>query len=153
MMDPNDGTVQVVVEALTDEQNKLYLDNAKSKNKLSVHVSADILEPMLMAGGPKNAVYMMKQWFEENFGDAKVEDSLQDLIREFNELHPSNHEHAMFYIGKIDNVNARLAKINDRYKKDDLELIIAVLSSYLTTMTAGRRRTGHRSKRVFARTE
>jgi hypothetical protein len=34
LIDPIDGTVQVVVEALTDEQNKLYLDNAKSKNQV-----------------------------------------------------------------------------------------------------------------------
>jgi hypothetical protein len=70
----------------------------------------------------------MKQWFKENYGDVKVEESLQDLIRELIELHPSDHEHAMFYSGKIDNCNARLAKIDDRYKKDDLELIIAALS-------------------------
>ena len=59
------GEPQVCVDDLTEEENKLYLDNAKSRAKLCVHVSKDLLIPMLTAGGAaKKSVYLMKQWFE-----------------------------------------------------------------------------------------
>jgi predicted PolB exonuclease-like 3'-5' exonuclease len=118
----------VVQEALTDkEKKKLYQDNCKSRNKLSLHVGKDLLEPMLMVGGPKQSVWLMKQWFEKNYGDARREDTLQDLIKQFNELHPGDFTEAMLYIGKVDSLNTHFMKIDARYQKTDLELIIAML--------------------------
>jgi hypothetical protein len=112
---------------LTKEEKQLYKDNAKSRIKLSLHVGKDILEPMLMAGGPKQSVWLIKQWFEQNYGNARREDTLQDLICQFNELHLGDYTEAMLYIGKVDSLNTRLAKIEERYMKTDLELIIATL--------------------------
>jgi hypothetical protein len=40
------GNLQVHVDDLTKEQKKLYLDNAKSRAKLCVHVSEELLIPM-----------------------------------------------------------------------------------------------------------
>jgi hypothetical protein len=125
------GAVQVRVDAFTDEQKKLYLDNAKSRAQLCVHVSEELLIPMLTAGGEaKKSVWLMKQWFEENYAEVEAEESLQDLTREFNALHPGDFEHAMFYLGNVDNCNARLAKVDatGKYKMDDLQLINAVLT-------------------------
>ena len=73
------GNVVVVDVPLTDEQKKIYLDNAKSKAKLCVHVSSKLLQPMLTASELKDSVYQMKQWFEENYAEVEVEESLQDL--------------------------------------------------------------------------
>jgi hypothetical protein len=60
----------------------------------------------------------------------EAEKSLQDLTCEFNMLHPGDFEHAMFYLGNLDNINARLAKVDatGRYMMDDIQLINAVLS-------------------------
>jgi hypothetical protein len=112
---------------LTDKEKQLYRDNAKSRNKLSLYVGKDILEPMLMAGGPKQLVWLIKQWFEWNYSDARREDTLQDLIRQFNELHPGDFMEVMLYIGKVDSLNTCFGKIEARYMKSDLELIIATL--------------------------
>jgi hypothetical protein len=46
------GDPQIRGDALTDEEKKLYLNNAKSRAKLCVHVSKELLFPMLTAGGP-----------------------------------------------------------------------------------------------------
>jgi hypothetical protein len=55
---------------------------------------------------------------------------LQDLTHEFNALHPGDFEHVMFYLGNINNCNARLAKVDatGKYMMDDLQLINAVLA-------------------------
>ena len=81
-----------------------------------------------MAGGPKQLVWLIKQWFERNYGDARREDTLQDLIRQFNELHPGDVIEVMLYIGKVDSLNTCLDKIEERYMKSDPELIIATLT-------------------------
>jgi hypothetical protein len=128
------GNLQVHVDALTEEEKKLYLDNAKSRANLCVHVSQELLIPMLTAGGTtQKSLYLMKQWFEENYAEVEAEESLQDLTREFNALHPGNFEHAMFYLGNIDNCNARLVKVDatGKYMMDDLQLINTVLSKIL----------------------
>ena len=100
-----DGDVQVIRVPLTDEEKQLYKDNVKSRNKLSLHVGKDILEPMLTAGEPKQSVWLIKQWLEWHCGDARREDTLQDLIHQVNELHPGDFTEAMLYIGKADSLN------------------------------------------------
>ena len=125
------GNQQVNVIDLTEDEKKLYLDNAKSRAKLCVHVADKLLIPMLTAGGTeKKSMYLMKQWFEENYAEVEAEELLQDLTREFNALHPGDFEHAMFYLGNIDNCNARLARVDitGKYMMDDLQMINAVLS-------------------------
>ena len=85
---------------------------------------------MLTAGGAaKKSMYLMKQWFEENYAEVEAEELLQDLTREFNMLHPGDFEHAMFYLGNLDNINAHLAKVDatGRYMMDDIQLSNAVL--------------------------
>jgi hypothetical protein len=123
-----DGDENVIHVPLTDKEKQLYKDNAKSRNKLSLYVRKDILELMLTAGGPKQSVWLIKQWFEQNYGDARREDTLQDLIRQFNELHPGDFTEAMLYIGKVDSLNTCLGKIEAKYMKSDLELIIMTLT-------------------------
>ena len=118
----------VIQVPLTDKEKQLYKDNAKSMNKLSLYVGKDILEPMLMTGGPKQSVWLIKQWFERHYGDGRREDTLRDLICQFNELHPGDYTEAMLYIGKVDSLNICLGKIEGRYMKSDPELIIATLT-------------------------
>ena len=124
------GDVMQQVDALMEEEEQLYKDNTKSRSKLMIHVHKDLLQPMLTAGGEKKSVWLMKQWFKENFGEIEVEESLQDLTREFNELNPGDFDSAMMFIGKIDSVNARLGKIDatGKYKHDELQLIMHVLA-------------------------
>jgi hypothetical protein len=82
----------------------------------------------------------MKQWFEANYAEVEAEESLQDLTCEFNALHPGNFEHAMFYLGNIDNcTNACLAKVDvtGKYMMGDLQLINSVLSKILDNREVG----------------
>jgi hypothetical protein len=125
-----DGTIREVVTNLTRAEKKLYKDNAKSRSKLLMHVSTDIRELMTTAGGEKNSVFLMKRWFEDNFAEVTASDSLQDLNRKLNELHPGDYDHAMFYLGKLDALNVRLGKVEPqgKYKLDELQLKTVVLS-------------------------
>ena len=113
---------------LTDEEKKLYEDNAMAFGKLTRCVSDDLLLPLTTAGGEKQSMWLVKQCLEENYAEVEAEDSLQDLQKKLTELHPADFEKSMFYIAKLEDLNVRLGKVGERYQLDELQLKLEVLS-------------------------
>ena len=113
---------------LTDAEKKLYEDNATSLGKLTRSVSDELLVALMVAGGPKQSVWLIKQWLETNYAEVVAADSLQDLQKKLTELHPSDFEQSMFYLAKLEDLNTRLGKVGANYQLDDLQLKLEVLN-------------------------
>jgi len=82
---------------------------------------------MMVEAGAKKLVYKVKQWLEKNYAEVRAKDSLKDLQKRLDDLHPSDFEDAMFYLAQLEDVNARLKKVGERYCLDELQLKLEVL--------------------------
>jgi len=122
-----DGDEEIDQVRLTDAQKKLYEDNATALNKISSCVSDELLVPMMVEAGDKKSVWKIKKWLEKNYAEVRAQDSLKDLQKRLDELHPSDYEEAMFYLAQVEDINARLKKVGDRYSLDELQLKLEVL--------------------------
>ena len=127
-VDPANG--QAIQVPLTDVEKKLYKDNAASKAKLLRYVDKTLHGPMMAASGPKESVWLIKQWFQLEFGEVTAEDSLPKLNRQKTELHPGDFKECMYYLGKLESINIKLGQIEStgKYKLDELQLKTEVLS-------------------------
>ena len=112
---------------LTNEEKKLYTDNATAVNKIIECVSDKLLVPLMVAAGPKKSVYLVKKWLETNYAEVKASDSLKDLMGKLSNLHPCDFEESIFYLAELEDLNHKLAKIGNRYSLDELQLKLEVL--------------------------
>ena len=114
--------------ALTDDEKKLYEDNAAVLCKLMECVCDDLLVPLQNAGGPKESVFKVKEWLERQYGEVEAEDTLKDLRTKLAELHPADFEDSMYYLSKLEDLNTKIAKVGSKYAMDELELKLEVLA-------------------------
>ena len=98
-------------------QKKRYKDNAKSYSKLIQCTDDTLLESIEAAGGPKNSVWLMKQWLRLNYAEVTAEDSLMDLGKELRELHPGDYKEAFLYLGQY-KYNSKISRLNYCPKSD-----------------------------------
>ena len=113
-VDPANG--QAIQVPLTDVEKKLYKDNAASKAKLLRYVDKTLHGPMMAASGPTESVWLIKQWFQLEFGEVTAEDSLPELNRQKTELHPGDFKECMFYLGMLESINIKLGQIESTGK-------------------------------------
>jgi hypothetical protein len=120
-----DGTVSEVVTDAKDK--KLYDDNHNMTNKLMECLSDELVDIAGPKGGPKRSAFRIKAWLDAQYGYVRAEDSLQELQLKLKELNPSDYEEAMGFLSKMDEINYRMETLEERYKMDDLQMILKVL--------------------------
>ena len=73
--DTTSGLVTPV--ALKPEEEKLFEDNATSYFKMMSCLQDDLIIPMTNAAGPKQSMFLVKEWLEASFGTHNAVDYYQ----------------------------------------------------------------------------
>ena len=113
--------------SITEEDEKLFIDNHRVTNKLMECMSNELVEMADHKGGPKRSAYLIKTWLDGQFGYVRAEDSLQELKKKLKELEPSDYEEAMGFLSKFEEINYRMEALDKKYKMNDLQMILEIL--------------------------